>query len=105
MGDLRIKDMPDDLNERLRRMVAEKNCTIKSVVIDALEREFSKWELDKHREWLSNASQEDREEYYRKRGPVRVIQFELDEPNNAVRVIEFTLEEPREVPLPPSDAP
>ena len=35
--------MPDDLNERLRRMVAEKNCTIKSVVTDALEREFSKW--------------------------------------------------------------
>ena len=48
--------MPDDLNERLRRMVAEKNCTIKSVVTDALEREFSKWELDKHREWLSKAS-------------------------------------------------
>jgi hypothetical protein len=105
MGNLRIKDIPDDLNERLRRMVAEKNCTIKSVVIDALEREFSKWELDKHREWLSKASQEDIEEYYRKRGPVRVIQFELDEPNNAVRVIEFTLEEPREVPLPPPDAP
>ena len=72
-------------------MVAEKNCTIKSVVIDALEREFSKWELDKHREWLSKASQEDIEEYYRKRGPVRVIQFELDEPNNAVRVIEFDI--------------
>ncbi len=97
--------MPDDLNERLRRMVAEKNCTIKSVVTDALEREFSKWELDKHREWLSNASQEEVEEYHRKRGPVRVIQFELDEPNNAVRVIQFALEEPKDVPQPASDAP
>ena len=48
MANLQIKDMPDTLHERLRRYARENNCTMRAVVIAAIERELARWEWRKH---------------------------------------------------------
>ena len=46
MANLQVKNIPDDLHERLRRHAQENNCTMSSVVLAALERElaWSDWQ-------------------------------------------------------------
>ena len=39
--------MPDTLHERLRSYARENNCTMRAVVLSALERELERWEWRK----------------------------------------------------------
>ena len=48
MANLEIKNIPDTLHERLRRYARENNCTMRAVVLSALERELARWEWRKH---------------------------------------------------------
>ena len=48
MANLQIKNMPDTLHERLRSYARENNCTMRAVVLSALERELARWEWRKH---------------------------------------------------------
>ena len=47
MANLQIKNMPDTLHERLRRHARENNCTMRAVVLAAIERELARWEWRK----------------------------------------------------------
>ena len=47
MDNLQIRNIPDDLHERLRRYAFERNCTISEVVLIAVERELARWEWRK----------------------------------------------------------
>ena len=47
MANLQIKNMPDTLHERLRRYASENNCTMRAVVLAAIERELARWEWRK----------------------------------------------------------
>ena len=47
MADLHIDNIPDDLNNRLRRYVIETNRTVSDVVLAAVERELVGWEWRK----------------------------------------------------------
>ena len=47
MANLAIKNMPDILHERLRHYARENNCTMRAVVITAVERELARWEWRK----------------------------------------------------------
>ncbi len=44
MANLQVKNIPDELHERLRRHAREHNCTISAVVLTAVERELSRSE-------------------------------------------------------------
>ena len=44
MANLQVKNIPDELHERLRRHARERNCTISAVVLAAVERELSRSE-------------------------------------------------------------
>ena len=44
MANLQVKNIPDDLHERLRRHARERNCTISAAVLTAVERELERWE-------------------------------------------------------------
>ena len=47
MANLQIKNMPDTLHEGLRRHARENNCTMRAVVLTAIERELARWEWRK----------------------------------------------------------
>ena len=47
MANLEIKNMPETLHERLRRYALENNCTMRAVVLAAIERELARWEWRK----------------------------------------------------------
>ena len=44
MANLQVRNMPDDLHERLRRHARENNRTMSAAVVDAIERELTMWE-------------------------------------------------------------
>ncbi|MDE2904288.1 MAG: toxin-antitoxin system HicB family antitoxin [Chloroflexota bacterium] len=44
MATLNIRNIPDDLYERLRRYAREGNCSVSEVVVSALERELERLE-------------------------------------------------------------
>ena len=44
MANLQVKNIPDELHDRLRRHARERNCTISAVVLAAVERELSRSE-------------------------------------------------------------
>ena len=44
MANLQVKNMPDDLHERLRLHARENNCTMSAAVLAAVERELERWE-------------------------------------------------------------
>ena len=44
MANLQVKNIPDELHERLRRHAREHNCTMSAVVLSAVERELSRSE-------------------------------------------------------------
>ena len=48
MATLHVRNIPDDLHERLRRHARENNCTMSTVVLSAVERELVRWEWRKH---------------------------------------------------------
>ena len=47
MANLQVKNVPDELHERLRRHAREHNCTISTAVLTAVERELARWEWRK----------------------------------------------------------
>ena len=48
MANLQVRNMPDDLHERLRRHARENNCTMSAAVLTAVERELAMSEWRKH---------------------------------------------------------
>ena len=44
MANLQVRNIPDELHERLRRHAREHNCTMSAVVLSAVERELVRWE-------------------------------------------------------------
>ena len=44
MANLQVKNIPEELHERLRRHAREHNCTISAAVLTAVERELARWE-------------------------------------------------------------
>ena len=48
MGNLNVKNIPDDLHQRLRRHARENNCTISALVLTAVERELERREWRQH---------------------------------------------------------
>ena len=48
MVNLLVKNIPEDLHERLRRHARENHCTLSASVLAALERELARWEWRKH---------------------------------------------------------
>ena len=44
MANLQVKNIPDDLHDRLRRHARASNCTISAAVLAAVERELARWE-------------------------------------------------------------
>ena len=44
MANLQVKNIPDDLHERLRRHARENHCIISAAVLAAIERELARWE-------------------------------------------------------------
>ena len=51
MATLQVRNVPDALHERLRRHAQERNCTVSAAVLEAIEREMSRWE------WTERLSQ------------------------------------------------
>ena len=47
MGNLQVKNIPEDLHERLRRYARESNSTISAAVLAAVEYELARWEWRK----------------------------------------------------------
>ena len=47
MSNLQVRNIPDDLHERLRRHARENNCTMSAAVLIAVERELARWEWRK----------------------------------------------------------
>ncbi len=47
MANLQVRNIPDDLHERLRRHARENNCSMSTVVLSAVERELVRWEWRK----------------------------------------------------------
>ena len=56
MANLQVKNIPDELHERLRRHARERNCTISAAVLTAVERELDRWE------WRARLAQRPRTE-------------------------------------------
>ena len=48
MANLQVKNIPEDLHERLRCHARENHCTLSATVLAALERELARWEWRKH---------------------------------------------------------
>ena len=44
MGNLQVRNVPDELHERLRRHARENNCTMSTLVLSAVERELERLE-------------------------------------------------------------
>ncbi len=44
MANLQVRNIPDELHERLRRHAREHNCTMSAVVLAGVERELVRWE-------------------------------------------------------------
>lgn len=44
MGNLQIKNVPDELHERLRRHARSRNCSMSAAVLEAIEHELASWE-------------------------------------------------------------
>ena len=51
MGNLQVKNMPDDLHERLRLHARENHCSIGAIVLTAVERELAR------RDWRKRLAQ------------------------------------------------
>ncbi len=51
MANLQVKNVPDELHERLRRHARRNNCTMSAAVLAAIEREL---ERDEWRERMAN---------------------------------------------------
>ena len=47
MANLQVKNIPEDLHERLRSHARENHCTLSASVLAALERELARWEWRK----------------------------------------------------------
>ena len=47
MANLQVRNISDDLHDRLRRHARENNCTISAAVLTAVEQELAKWEWRK----------------------------------------------------------
>ncbi len=47
MANLQVRNIPDDLHERLRLHARENNCTVSAAVLVAVERELERWEWRK----------------------------------------------------------
>ena len=47
MANLQVRNMPDDLHERLRRHARDNNCTMSAAVLIAVERELERGEWRK----------------------------------------------------------
>ena len=47
MANLQVRNIPDDLHERLRRHARENNCTMSAAALIAVERELERWEWRK----------------------------------------------------------
>ena len=47
MTNLQIRNIPDELHERLRRHARENRCTLSASVLAALEHELERWEWRK----------------------------------------------------------
>ena len=47
VANLQVRNIPDDLHERLRRHAREHNLTMSEVVLIAVERELERWEWRK----------------------------------------------------------
>ena len=45
MGNLQVRNVPKSLHDRLRSLAREKNCTMSSVVLAAIEREVERLEF------------------------------------------------------------
>jgi plasmid stability protein len=56
MANLQVKNIPDDLHERLRRHARKRNCTIGEVVLAAAERELA--ELEWRERWAQQLASE-----------------------------------------------
>ncbi len=51
MGNLQVKNIPDDLHERLRLHARENHCSISAIVLTAVERELAR------RDWQKRLAQ------------------------------------------------
>ncbi len=47
MANLQVRNMPEDLHERLRLHAQENNCTMSAAVLIAIRRELERWEWKK----------------------------------------------------------
>ena len=47
MANLQVRNISDDLHDRLRRHARENNCTISAAVLTAVEQELARWEWRK----------------------------------------------------------
>lgn len=47
MANLQVRNISDDLHDRLRRHARENNCTISATVLTAVEQELARWESRK----------------------------------------------------------
>ena len=56
MGNLQVKNVPEALHERLRQHAYKRNCSMSTAVLDAIERELTRWEW---RERLTNRPETD----------------------------------------------
>lgn len=54
MANLQVRNVPETLHERLRQHARKRNCSMSAAVLDAIERELTRWEwrerLDKRPE-------------------------------------------------------
>ena len=44
MANLQVRNMPEELHERLRRHARSRNCSMSAAVLQAIERELDSWE-------------------------------------------------------------
>ena len=44
MANLQVRNIPDDLHKRLRRLAQENNSSMSAIVLTAVERELERWE-------------------------------------------------------------
>ena len=73
MANLQVKNIPEDLHERLRRHARENHCTLSASVLAALERELARWEWRKH---LAQPAPGPASEYRRRRCSWRNVHAE-----------------------------
>ena len=44
MANLQVRNMPDTLHNRLKQHARKRNCSMSAAVLDAIERELTRWE-------------------------------------------------------------